>query len=105
MFMFPTLNDEMKAIAKPFHIMFGSWMYVAVGVVCLVGMQEKLTFYRGERSCDKWTAECVLGNYIGVAIFCSMMLFYVSVHNFNRPICYTLNGKRLFLYKYIFLIF
>ena len=94
LFLFPKVNYEKKNKLLPFHMMFGSWMFIAVGVVCLIGMQEKLAFIKNTKgTCVQRLSVCTLGNSIGVVIFVSMFFIYVSLYNFSRPLEYVTESE------------
>ena len=87
-FFYPKISPEKRAAFMPWHMLFGSWLYIAVGIVCLLGMQEKLGFLGGDDACSKRSTVCKIGNSIGVIIFISVLLLYISLYNFNKPMPY-----------------
>ena len=85
-FLIPKASEEVREKAMPWHVAFGSWLYIAVGIVCLTGIQEKLGFLSGVDACNQFSYACTLGNSLGVVIFAAILFMFLSLRNFNKAV-------------------
>ncbi|XP_011494576.1 PREDICTED: cytochrome b reductase 1-like [Ceratosolen solmsi marchali] len=85
-FLYPMIQPSLRAAYLPVHVYFGTAAFIGTIASCLMGLTEKAFFSIRNPSYDKFPAEGVLVNTIGLTliIFGGLTVYLVSQARYKR---------------------